>query len=356
MKILFTKDMEWLEKWDVYLASNPRGSHLILSDWLKTYNSYGFDYELGIFIEDDIIIGGFGVVIPKILFFKFYIIPHGPIVNKGCETHLDFISEEINLRAKDLNCCYAQLSLPVSKNSKIKDHVFHPSEIKVFDQKWTNGKLFDYVYSSYGLNWMDFTDTADPETYLQTLASKVRQYVRLPYKKDTKIITVTDEEELKKGYHIFQLNANEFGYKIREFKDVKRSILELVNSDKAFFINIYVDDTVKASGFFIIAGNYITNVMAGAIKEKPDLKLGYMLQWEAVKKSIDLGFVGYNISVGGTDGVKAFKQKFGANATYYEEPNYHKVIKPQIFKVYLSLEKYIKPYKSIVSNYLSKFK
>ena len=48
---LFTKDENWLLKWDKFVYENPMGSHLIYSDWLKSYESYGFDYEVGLLIE-----------------------------------------------------------------------------------------------------------------------------------------------------------------------------------------------------------------------------------------------------------------------------------------------------------------
>lgn len=356
IKYIFSNEEKWMEKWDVFVKNNPKGSHLIFSDWLKSYVSYGFDYELGLVLENDKIIGGYGAIIPKFLLFKFYIIPHGPILNIGNKQYIAGILEQIRKRAKLLGCCYAQVSLPISSNYKMKDFVFSPNEVKIFDNKFKTGKLFNYIYCSYGLNWMDFSQHSNPDSYLKNLSSKVRQYVRLPYKKNTEIFNVTDEFELKKGYDVFEFNAKENGYKIRAFNDVKNSILKLINSNRAYFINIYVDGEVKASGFYITAGGYTTNVMSGVIKEKPDLKLGYMLQWEAVKKSFENGHKGYNISMGGSIGVQVFKSKFGAIALPYENPYYHTIIKPLNFKMFKIVDTYLKPYKAQVSKLLSQLK
>ena len=52
------------------------------------------------------------------------------------------------------------------------------------------------------------------------------------------------------------------------------------------------------------------DLIAEAEKEKPDLKLGYLLHWELIKKSYELGYKGYNISMGGSKGVMEFKAKF----------------------------------------------
>ena len=356
IRLLFTKEIEWQKKWDEFLTNNPKGSHLILSDWLKSYKSYGFDNELGLILENDEIIGGYGAVIPKLLLFKFYIIPYGPIINNENKHQLAEIAEQISTRANSLGCCYVQFSLPISSNCKIKDFVFDPSEVKLFENKFKTGKLFNYVYCSYGLNWMDFSEHSDPDSYLKILPSKVRQYVRLPYKKNTKILNVTDEIELKKGYDVFEFSGKENGYKIRAFNDVKTSILSLINSNQAYFLNIYVDGEVKASGFYINAGGYTTNVMAGVIKEKPDFKLGYMLQWEAIKKAFENGHKGYNISIGGSKGVQDFKSKFDAEAIYFEKPHHYLILKPNYFKVFKFFDKYLKKYKQKISSILSKMK
>ncbi|TXD81685.1 GNAT family N-acetyltransferase [Subsaximicrobium wynnwilliamsii] len=354
MDFFFTKDKEWLDKWDAYVAVNPRASHLILSDWLKSYLSYGFDYEVGIALEDDIIIGGFGVVIPKVLFFKFYIIPHGPIVTRGYEANLETILGQIRARAKWLNCCYVQVSLPISNNFKIKNHVYSSAEVQNTYHKFKRGKLFDYVYCSYGLNWVDFSNYLKPDDYLESLSPKVRRNIRLPYRKNTQVTYANHIAEIKNGYALIEDNAKEAGYDIRSFDDLKDVILNLIKGHQAFFINIYVDGVIKASAFFIIAAGHLTNIMGGVTKEKPDIKLGYMLQWEAVKRSFELGFIGYNISMGGSQGVKDFKARFGTEAITYENPHFYSVIRPAVFGIFITIEKYIKPYKRKISSLLSK--
>ena len=74
MKLFFTKEQEWLDRWDAFLLTETHGSHLIYSDWLKSYESYGFDFEVLIVLKKDKIIGGFGAIIAKKLFFKSIIL------------------------------------------------------------------------------------------------------------------------------------------------------------------------------------------------------------------------------------------------------------------------------------------
>ena len=77
MEIIYTEDKDWLNKWDTYITNEDRGSHLLLSDWVKSFHSYGFDYEFCICLENDIIVGGYAAVIAKALVFNFFIVPYG---------------------------------------------------------------------------------------------------------------------------------------------------------------------------------------------------------------------------------------------------------------------------------------
>ena len=59
MNIIFTKDNDWLVKWDQFVLSENKASHLLLSDWNKSFESYGFDFEVCILLDNDSICGGF---------------------------------------------------------------------------------------------------------------------------------------------------------------------------------------------------------------------------------------------------------------------------------------------------------
>ena len=73
IKLISSNDKEWLEKWDDFVIKENVSSHLMLSDWNKSFESYGFDFEVVVLLDGSSIIGGFSAVIAKALFFKFYI-------------------------------------------------------------------------------------------------------------------------------------------------------------------------------------------------------------------------------------------------------------------------------------------
>ena len=357
MKFIFTKEKEWLKKWDNYVNKHPKGSHLIYSDWLKSYQSYGFDFEIAILLDNNKIVGGCGVVIPKFLSFKFYIIPHGPIYSEGYENYFKEHILEIKSHAKQLGCCYMQLSFPMSLNKKVDNNTYDAFFAKTLSElNLKPGKLFKYVYSSYGLNWVDLKNYKKADDFLEKLTPKVRRNIRIPYNKSATAHFLTETNDIEKAYEVIVENALQGGYSVRSFSEFKGTINQLISKKQAYFIICKVDGHIKAAAFFVETSGYITNIMGGVSREKPDIKLGYMLQWEIIKKSIELGYSGYNISMGGSKGVQEFKSKFGSESIFYENPHFYLVLKPFYFKLFKLFDTKLKPYKHQVSRLLSRLK
>ena len=356
IKVLFTKDKEWQKKWDNYLVNNPKGSHLILSDWLKSFQAYGFDYELCLFLNDKEIIGGCGAIIAKFTFLKFYVIPHGLVYNEDYENFFEVHILEIIERAKKIKCCYMQISIPISSNQLIRQKSYEPEQLSFLEKILVKGKLFKYIYSSYGINWVNLESFKNSDECLSQLTPKVRRNIRMPYNKGVVVDFVKDSKLIEEGYKVISENAKQANYSIRDFKEFKSTITDLVEKELAYFITCKVDDIVKAAGLYVRSNGYITSISAGVKREKPDKKLGYMLHWEMIKKSFENNYDGYNISMGGSSGVRDFKSKFGSETIYFEQPHYYIVLNRTYFKIFLFLDKYLMRYKTKISRILSKIK
>lgn len=356
MELLYTKEVAWLNKWDNYLMTNDLGCHLLYSDWLKSYTKYGFDFEILILKSKDKIIGGFGAVIAKSLFFKFYIIPHGPIVSLGYEKELDKIIASFVDRAKKLNCCYVQYSLPLSNDALIEKQTYSPEVLQLINNLGKKGNLFKYVYSSYGINWVDCNSTNSHEELLLQFSSQVRRNINLSYRNNPIIEFASSENECRSAYSLIEENAKEGGYAVRSFNDFKDTILEMVAKKSAFLMTAKVGNEIKGCAFFVKSGNHFTYISGGTKKEKPDMKIGYLLHWEIIKKSFQSGFSGYNISMGGSKGVVEFKAKFNTKVLFFEAPHYHVIFSPLLFKIYLILNSIFVKNKKTVSVLLKRFK
>ena len=350
MELIVTKDAVYKNRWDHFMITNVNGNHLQLSDWLASYESYGFDYELVLIIENDKILGGFGAVIAKFSFFKFYCIPGGPIAVNNTAEILKKLAEEIPVQAKKHKACYLQMNAPILHNSILFD------EMKSTMDNFQIGNSFKYVYTSNGLNWLDFKKYKASDEILLDFKSSVRRDIRNAERKETQIRFLKTESDIKNAYDLCLLNAKNNNYSLRDWNSFKPTIMSLINKNWSECIASYKDGIMKGAIFIVKSGNYYTYILGGTIKEKPDLLTGHLLQWEAIKFSFEQDCDGYNLSLGGSEGVKEFKQSFVSEQIFYQNSKYHLILKPRIFNFFLFFEKKIKPYKKNIAAILSKFK
>ena len=353
MEIIYTKDPEWLKKWDNYVLAENKASHLMLSQWNASFGSYGFDFEICIAIKEGTICGGFAGVIAKALFFKFFIVPYGPIVSVGSEDQLNALIESVKKRAKHFNCCYCHITLPVS--SQPNPHVFSQlPQMSALDHA-NPGHVFKYVYASNGLNWIDLKGF-DEETKIMTLKPSVRRNIRNSYRKDLVFTHLDDNEKIALGYRLFEENSKTAGYNIRDWADMKNTLFALQAEGALKMLGAFKENELKGAILLIRSGNYYTYILGGSKKEVPDLRTGDFLQWEAIKMSLEQGLDGYNISLGGSKGVVEFKNSFNTMPFLFEESKFHWVLRPVIFKVYVFFENRMKPYKKNISKLFSALK
>ena len=350
MRIFFTKEKYWLDKWDEFVYSNTKGNHLIFSDWLKSYQSYGFDFEVGICVKNEQIIGGFGAVIAKKFFFKFYIIPHGPIFLDGFEGNIKLLINESLKHVKKIKCCYLQYSLPFSENNKIKRYTYKLEVKNRIGNAGKSGNLFKYIYSSYGINWISFDGINSPDELLRKFTIQVRRNINLAYRNNIKIKYLQNEDDCKLAYSLIQRNATLGNYSVRRFEDFKHTMLNLIHRKRAFMIAVIIDNDIKGAAFIVDCGSYLSYISGGTKKEKQNSNIGYIIHWEAIKKSYELDYKGYNISMGGSEGVQEFKAKFMAEAILFDEPHRYFILKPAVFKIYYFLNKYIRKNKERIAN------
>lgn len=347
MEIFFTKEKQWLEKWDEFVSSNEYASHLVLSDWLQSYKSYGFDFEIGLCLENEKIVGGFGAVIARIFSFKFYVVPSRPLFLTDNKIFSNLI-EAIVIRAKETKMTYCQIVLPVTTETNFENEYSGFLKKKHFEK----GTKFKYVFSFTGLNWLALKDYKTTEEILLSFKSSVRRDIRSAERKGVVIKYASSLNEIESAYQLCVENARKANYAIRDWNDFKETILNLIAQGRAKFIVGIKDDEMKGAIFLIKAAGYYNYILGGTKKEKPDLLIGHLLQWEAIKLSALENCEGYNISLGGSKGVLEFKNGFNTKEIKTDS-NYYIILNPGLFKLYLFLDKYMKPYKSKIAKVLA---
>lgn len=352
MEIIFTRDRQWLAKWDAFIAGDDKGCHLLFSDWALSYRAYGFEAEFCLAIENGNIIGGYAAVIAKAFFFKFYIVPYGPIATSGFENAVEKLTASVPGRAKIHNAAYAHIALPVAK-AVANTHVFDALSPTLSGAH--KGHLFNYVYSNNGLNWIDLAGF-DEESKIMTLKPAMRRNIRNSYRKGLEFCIMDTREKLEEGYNLFIRNSHDAGYTIRNWSEMRETLFAMLEKNTIKMLAAYKDGELKGAILLVKAGNYYTYVLGGSKKEVPDLRTGDFLQWEAVKLSLNEGLDGYNISLGGSKGVVEFKNSFNTHEILFADSKFHWILKPRYFRAYQIIERKLRPHKKKISTLLSRIK
>ncbi|WP_293873659.1 peptidoglycan bridge formation glycyltransferase FemA/FemB family protein [Flavobacterium sp.] len=351
MELIVTSEASWLKKWDAFVIHQNKACHLNLSAWNSSFLSYGFQYEIVIAIENGEIIGGYTAVIAKVALFKFYIVPYGPIIIEEKINQLNSLIEYTLKRAKHHKTCYIHINLPCTK--QINSHTYnHLPKIEILDEA-AIGHLFKYVYSSSGINWKSVDGYENEEALIMSFKPSVRRYIRSSQRKGLALQLAIDEETIKKGYQLCLENAKNKGYSLRDWNSFKDTIINLVFANNAKFLLAVYDGQIKGAALIIKAGNYYSYILGGTVKEKPDFLAGHFLHYEAIKMAYTEKLSGYNISLGGSKGVVSLKESYADAQLYFKEGQYHWILKPLQFKLFLLVEKHFKKHKKTISKLLS---
>ncbi len=152
---------------------------------------------------------------------------------------------------------------------------------------------------------------ATEESQLAQLKYQVRRSVKRSIEQGLVIERLTSKDRLHEFYDICKLNADQSGYRIKPYLLYRRMWIRGLKNGTFHFLLATHNGRVKGGIWLIESGRMLHNIMGGSDKEKPQLEVGYFLQWSAIRLSIELGHAAYNISIGGPKGVEAFKDKFG---------------------------------------------
>jgi len=352
MNFFFTKDQNWLDKWDAFLQETERGLYNQLSDWIKSYEVYGFDYNFLIATENDKIIGGCGIVIAKFSFFKFFTVPCGPVIAVGFENRVDEFIIQLKNEAQKTACCYFQISLPYCKDD-LNFHNYNLEKIANSSIYYSGneGVLFKYVIPLQGMRIVDVTADNPYQTVLSKYSSNNKRNLNKTKQLNLEFKLVTSNAEIEEAYHCFVLNANEKGYPLRSYQSISKTLRAYIDKDFAKMACCFLDGKIIGALYLLKCGNRLIYINGGVLKEFQQLNISNFLHDKMIQFSIDEGFKSYDLSVGGSKGVVKFKESFGSQLYLFVSTR-HWVLKPFRFKMFLFVEKYLKPYKSKIAGIL----
>lgn len=355
MQSFFTKEQVWLDRWDLFLQQTERGLYNQLSDWIKAYEVYGFDYQLFVLVDDDQIVGGCGIVMAQFSFFKFSIVPCGPVLLPNYENELDFVLTQIKNNAKAKGCCYLQISLPIVQgNQPPFEYILSPSiKSKVYDLG-KSGTKFKYVIPLYGMRLIPLQDKT-PDEVMSHFSGNHKRNIKKAQKENIQFRFLTAPHLIEEAYQCIVANANEKGFAVRSFESVKNTLLTYIEKDFAKIGACYYQEKIISAIYALKCGNRLIYISGGVVKEFQHLSPSHFMHYSMMTYSIEQQYKSYDISVGGSPGVILFKEGFGSQL-YEFVPTRHWVLKPIPFQLYQLLSNQLKSHKAKIASLLVKFK
>src|SRR3569623_754588 len=349
-------DLDAIEKWDRCVQSSVRGHYCQLSSWLESFRAYGFDHAIVVArVADGTKVGDCGVFIIGNRLMSVLTVPIGPLVETGWDELAISLLEQLRARARARGCVLLQLT-PAVAQAAHHQYVLDGSVLPL--QDFTTGAPFGTGLAPAEMNLLTLPEVADlPAWRVQMLAGfegKAQRYIKTAEKRGISIIEAKTSNELQEAYAIIEANGRQQGYSTRSWDDFGRYLVAQVERGHALVLLARYEGKPVGGYYGVIAGRRLSYMMGGTVRMKPDLNVGYLLQWTAMTKAHLLGLGGYDLTSGGTAAVGSFKRSFNPTHVKLAGPRYE-VLSPLRFQLLKRAYPFLRRNKASVGAALSKF-
>lgn len=352
-QFIFSTSTADLVEWDELLFRNSRGLYNQYSDWVKSYESYGFRTGFIFLKENNTIVGGAGYVLAQFSFFKFMIVPCGPVLLPGQESDLDHCIQKLHQKAKQEGCCYFQISVPSSKVA-YADNLFTLNSVpeKAFLYQGKEGTRFKFVIPLYGMRPVVLQGQSKESIRKGYTKNHLRNVLK-GEKNNLEFRWITPHETsfLASAYACFEQNAKDKGYPIRSFEAVKATLLNYLEKGYARIGVCFWGNQLVGALYVMECGGRYIYINGGVLKAFQDKGVSHFMHDWVMQDALQNEHLHYDISVGGSAGVIRFKEGFGSRLVLFETPRYWVLNRP-VFALYLLFEKVLKRQKSRVAKLL----
>ena len=289
---------DW-ELWDRKCLNSPFVSFISLSSWLAAFERIPFLNKYLVLLEENInqlnIVGGIAGLMVNIFGYSFYIFPSGP-----------YIFDKAEYEKSYLKILFQFLVLKKRKIYLNSDYLLNEINSNFKAYKWKFPGL--YPFPGFGLLNIPGTNLED---FISSRKSSTRRDIRASFRKGLEVLEIENKEDLIIIYRQLQQNAKRNNYRIKPFWWYKKMWSIQLDTGVGRFLYAIKDNDIKGAIWVIKCGQMYNYIMGASKRETRDLQVGYRLQAEMIKISIDEGLEFYNISIGGPKGVEKFKDDFG---------------------------------------------
>lgn len=353
--LYFSNNTEDLQAWDELLLRDPRGLYNQYSDWIAAYRSYGFETGFLFCKDGDSIVGGAGYVIAKFAFFRFMIVPCGPVLVPGYEHQIDPIIKSLREKAAAERCCYFQISLPLLKTTG-PDGGFALADLHSESVFFTGapGTRFKHVIPLYGMRVVDLAGKSHDEVRKGYSSNHLRNVKKAEKNQlNFRWLTEAETDNLRTAYSCFEKNAADKGYPIRSYDAVRDTLHQYLKKGYAKIGVCEEAGHILGALYVMVCGGRYIYINGGVFKEYQDKGVSHFMHDQAMRDALSHQHPHYDISVGGSTGVMKFKEGFGSRLILFEEPR-HWVLNRPVFALYAVVENLLKKQKARIAKWLER--
>jgi len=323
--------------WDNFFNENESPSFLQSWEWGEFEISQNYDLiRLGLFDDNNLLIGILQVIHIKARRGNFLFVPHGPIINK---IKINSISKAFRALhdylidlGKKKNCAFIRIS-PVMENTKNNENLFKNLGYKTAP-----------IYMHAERVWILPVDKNEDQL-LNEMRKTTRYMIRKAIRDGVVIEKRTDRKAIEIFWRIYQETAKreKFVPFSRDF--ISKEFEAFHKSGNAMFLLGKTNGKYLAASLIVFTKSTGFYHQGASIHSK--IPVPYLLQWEAIKETKKRGCRYYNfwgiLQEGRTPknwgGLTMFKQGFGGHQIDYW-PTQDYILLPKYYLTYF-YEKYL---------------
>jgi lipid II:glycine glycyltransferase (peptidoglycan interpeptide bridge formation enzyme) len=361
VKCYWTDSKDDFYDWDNFLISSKTGYPNQLSHWQKAYEKYGLKINLLLARDEQgRVQGGLVTSMLNILFFKALACSMGPITRYQNTNLAIRLISEFKKEAKRKKVTICQIGLPILEadnpfltaytlpKNVLNDKIFNSSKI---------GSKLQGIHFSQGIRASDLRveNDFDETDFIKRFKPNTRRDIRKSSRNNLELFFAKSPEEIRNAYGIILQNSLTFGYGVRPWEDIDDTLNKLVSDGSCLIPCCKQDDKLLGALIVFETGQRLSYILGGTLRTKPDLLVGQFLHYEMMKYSIKKGYKFYDLSIGGSRGVKKFKEGLGGKPYKFVLPRYW-VFNKLLFALYNFLFPKLKKNKLLISKVLKLLK
>lgn len=305
-------DVQQCARWDQFVLDSIRGHHVQFTTWLESYRSYGGVPHVIVAETAGKITGGIGIIALGNRLCRLANCSAGPIVDVGQEAAIPNLLEAAHDWARRAKCVTLQVQPPAT-TAALPEPFLLPGPLDI-RAPWREGPAMPGLAGIEQMLWVPFpqADSVDAwsEGMFARFSSSTRRNLRIAQKAGVDVIEAKDEQLLREGYAIIEQNGVAQGYPTRTWSEFGPTLQQQSKLGHASLFVARHEGRLLGAVYGTWAGRRFTDCMAGTVRTKPDLKIGYFVRYKAMEAAWQRGMIGYDLTADGPPGVKEAKYGF----------------------------------------------